>query len=376
MYYFDLYTTQECNLKCRYCVQDKSSRQKAHYDLHQLKRYISSFEGEKCIVFYGGEPLLNIEFIVETMHFFRFDDIKFGVQTNGILLDRIPQEELSLFDMIMVSIDGCEVSHNKARGCGNYHIVLNNVNNIKNNINIRNAINLKNDKETGLVRKRTKVYARLTVSDAIEYIDYSIVGLMNGFEGIYWQTCDTDYDLDAYIRFSESYNKQVQQLIDFWYSNLKEGIVISFPSFNLVYRDLALKIKHEKVRCGANSTHFTIDVHGNVFPCVDSVFDQKYKIGHISECDSSRHHSDSISCSVCKRCAGCMVGDICGGACWMDVNNADIGREYSYVKCSNIISLIKHVESYVNSDKGKYVSLINDNIQENKLFYDYCEEMP
>lgn len=60
----------------------------------------------------------------------------------------------------------------------------------------------------------------------------------------------------------------------------------------------------------------------------------------------------------------------------MDVNNADIGREYSYVKCSNIISLIKHVESYVNSDKGKYVSLINDNIQENKLFYDYCEEMP
>ncbi len=373
MYFFDLYTTRECNLNCKYCAQDKSSRQKAHYDLNHLKRYLSGFEGEKCIVFYGGEPLLNIDFIIEVIHFFSSDNIKFGIQTNGTLLDRLTQEELSLFDMIMISIDGCEVPHDKFRGRGTYRIVLNNVKNI---INYRNIIDLKNNQKTGEITNNTKVYARLTISDAIDYIDYSIIGLMNCFDGIYWQTCDTDYALDTYIPFSESYNEQMCRVIDFWYSSLKAGVVMSLPIFNLIYRDLAMNLKCEKVRCGANSTHFTIDIDGNIFPCVDSVFEQEYKIGHISECDNSRRHPNSTSCSICKRCAGCIVKDICGGACWMDINNSEISREYAYVKCGNIVSIIKHIESYVNEDKGKHVSLINDDIQRNKLFYDYCEEVP
>lgn len=382
MYFFDLYTTRECNLNCKYCTQDKLSRQKAHYELTYLKRYLSSFEGEKCIVFYGGEPLLNIDFIIEVMRFFNSDNIKFGIQTNGTLLDRMPQEKLLLFDMIIISIDGCEVPHDKFRGRGTYRIVLNNAKNIinernnQNKINLRNIIDLKNSQETGEIRKKTKIYARLTISDVIEYIDYSIISLMNCFDGIYWQTCDTDYASDTYIPFSKSYNEQMCKVIDFWYSNLKAGVVMSFPVFNLIYRDLALDSKCEKVRCGANSTHFTIDIDGSIFPCVDSVFEQTYKIGHISECDNSRRHPNSISCNICKRCAGCIVKDICGGACWMDINNGEISKEYAYVKCSNIVCIIKHIESYVNNDKGKYISLINDDIQRNKLFYDYCEEMP
>lgn len=163
MYYFDLYTTRECNLNCLYCVQDKSSGQKADYDLNHLRRYLSGFGGEKCIVFYGGEPLLNIDFIKEIMRFFRNDHIKFGIQTNGTLLRRLPQEELTLFDMIMVSIDGYEVSHDRFRGRGTYRTVIDNVNNIKNIIKQRNTIELKNSGGAGASRKNIKVYARLTI---------------------------------------------------------------------------------------------------------------------------------------------------------------------------------------------------------------------
>lgn len=365
MYYFDLYTTRECNLNCVYCAQDKSSRQKAEYDLEHLKKYISGFQGEKCIVFYGGEPLLNIDFIREVMNFFRSDDIKFGIQTNGTLLGRLSREELLQLDMIMVSVDGYEAPHDKSRGHGTYRTAIHNV------IHIMDlaAHNME-------IRKHTKVYARLTISDAIEYADYSVIGLMNCFDGIFWQTCEKDYAPETYIAFSEAYNEQMRRVIDFWYSGLKAGSVISFPVFNLVYRDLALARKCEKVRCGANSTHFTIDIDGSIFPCVDSVFEQEYKIGHISECDSSRRHRNPVSCNICRRCAGCDVKDICGGACWMDINNCDIGREYAYVKCSNITSIIKHIESYVNEDKGKYLALVHDDIEKNNLFYGYCEEMP
>lgn len=355
MYYFDLYTTRECNLNCAYCVQDRTSKQKAEYDLHHLRRYISDFEGEKCIVFYGGEPLLNIGFIKKVMSFFDSDNIKFGIQTNGILIGRLSPSELALFDMIMVSIDGYEESNDKFRGRGTYKTIIDNVRKAK---------------------ELTKVYARLTISDAIEYVDYSVISLINCFDGIFWQTCDKDYLPDVYMDFSERYNEQTCRLIDFWYSGLKAGVVMSFPVFNLIYRDLALNLKHEKVRCGANSTHFTIDVDGSIFPCVDAVFDQEYKIGHISECDSTKRHRNTTSCGACRRCAACTVRDICAGACWMDVNSLEPGREYTHIKCSNIICIINYIKSYINADNGRYISAINSNIRENELFFEYCEEMP
>lgn len=355
MYYFDLYTTNECNLCCAYCVQDRAIPQKANYNFEHLKQYIMSFEGEKCIVFYGGEPLLNYGFIRDIKKSFAPCNIKFGIQTNGTLLNRILPEDISLFDMIMISIDGDEVAHNRFRGSGTYRAVLENVKGIKG---------------------KPKIYARITISDAMKYIDYSIMELINCFDGLYWQTCDKEYLPDTYIGFSESYNKQIDRVIDFWYYSLCNGVVLPLASFNLIYRDLALNLKHTKVRCGANSTHFTIYTDGGVFPCVDSVFEPGYRIGHISQCDYSRKHANSTSCEICARCCSCVVKDICGGACWMDIHNTEIAKEYSYVKCSNIISIIKHIEGYVNIDKAKYISAVQSDIQKNALFYEYCEEIP
>ena len=113
MYYFDLFTTNACNLECSYCVQDRARIQNASYSMRDLKRYIETFQDEACIVFYGGEPLLNIDFIKRVTQFFAADNIRFGVQSNGTLLNRLMEAEISVFDMIRKRLFDVVGSHRR-----------------------------------------------------------------------------------------------------------------------------------------------------------------------------------------------------------------------------------------------------------------------
>ena len=122
--------TDACNLKCKYCAYgemycDKDERRDSYLKFEGIKCLIdylvecwtsslnTSFMKKIYISFYGGEPLLNIDFIYKTVEYFKtiankISNIRFvfNLTTNGVLLDKyidyFVKENISL----LVSLDG------------------------------------------------------------------------------------------------------------------------------------------------------------------------------------------------------------------------------------------------------------------------------
>ncbi|MFP3160530.1 MAG: putative peptide-modifying radical SAM/SPASM domain-containing protein, partial [Vulcanisaeta sp.] len=88
-----------------------------NYDLGLLKRLIEA-DDEAVVIFYGGEPLLNPGFIMRVMDNVRAR--RFGVQTNGTLVNLLPRDYWRRMDVVLLSIDGREEVTDKNRGVGVY----------------------------------------------------------------------------------------------------------------------------------------------------------------------------------------------------------------------------------------------------------------
>lgn len=129
-----LEVTEACNLKCSYCVQrelyesndKKDSRNMNAHSAVNLLKYIFNLKRENKekklhISFYGGEPLLNMGFIkqtVETIHQLNPDDaidVTYLMTTNATLIHKhIPFLVENKFK-IMISLDGNEANDSYRR---------------------------------------------------------------------------------------------------------------------------------------------------------------------------------------------------------------------------------------------------------------------
>ncbi len=109
--------TERCNLNCDYCYIPESLRKNgknmSKTDIFKamniLKEYFTKTLPENRkpqIIFHGAEPMLNKEYLFETIDAFK-NDFAFGVQTNGTLFDDKDLEFLTSRDIsIGLSLDG------------------------------------------------------------------------------------------------------------------------------------------------------------------------------------------------------------------------------------------------------------------------------
>lgn len=131
-----LITTEECNLRCKYCVYSDSYADKKTYsskimkketakramdlffELHQEK-VKRGYKDEPKINFYGGEPLLNFELVKETVAYARqigMDQAEFLITTNGTVMnDEIIDFLAKNNFLVSFSLDGNEFNHNRNR---------------------------------------------------------------------------------------------------------------------------------------------------------------------------------------------------------------------------------------------------------------------
>lgn len=143
-----LQLTQQCNLRCTYCIYSISShsRQRSHSNERMSKETALAAIDFLCehsvdsdhvnVGFYGGEPLLEFPLIKEIINYanYRFQDksISFSITTNGTLLT---EEVLGFFAenevKLMISLDGPEEIHNKNRrfvsGGGSFETIIENI---------------------------------------------------------------------------------------------------------------------------------------------------------------------------------------------------------------------------------------------------------
>lgn len=142
-----LQVTQSCNLRCEYCVYSGAYQNRTHTQLQMsestAKKAIdflishSSDTSTLMISFYGGEPLLRVDFLKMCVDYAKTQgegkEIVFNLTTNGTLLDDsvvdfLAQNKVS----VMISLDGPEPIHDYHRrfvkdSSGSFHVLQENV---------------------------------------------------------------------------------------------------------------------------------------------------------------------------------------------------------------------------------------------------------
>ncbi len=128
-----IHTTDNCNFRCIYCFKKAKPKNLSDESWDNLYLYLkNNIESknieEVCLSFYGGEPLLQYDKIVEFMKRINalkeeYSDLKifYRMVTNGYLLTKEKYDELALLGMNLyhTTLDGFEDVHNKMRPLAN-----------------------------------------------------------------------------------------------------------------------------------------------------------------------------------------------------------------------------------------------------------------
>ena len=251
-----LLTTLRCNLKCSYCSlgvgEVLGSQRDVTYSLDQLDNFIATHLAghEIYVTFYGGEPTLNLELMMAVMQ--RHPTFRFQLQTNGTLLDDLPDWVLARLSNSLVSIDGGERVTDGYRGRGIYRQVLKNI---------------------GAIRGRVggTLTARVTWSDAdtsFEELDQ----LTQHFDYVYFQFVAQD---GAYAPQAVAKKREViAQLVDRFFSGdaLYPFIPIMGTVRNKVLPTRAQELYAGMTQCRTSTHILNVMPDGKIYPCPDLLY--------------------------------------------------------------------------------------------------------
>ncbi|MCK5610739.1 radical SAM protein, partial [Candidatus Pacearchaeota archaeon] len=110
--------TEQCNLRCTYCMDDYPRLGAKRSTTKQVLETIDGLArlGTRRITFFGGEPLLRND-IEEIVTHSRSRKMDCSLTTNGVLIDK-NVNVLKNLDQLSVSLDGDKAVHDAYRGKG------------------------------------------------------------------------------------------------------------------------------------------------------------------------------------------------------------------------------------------------------------------
>lgn len=310
---FFITLTTACDLQCRYCYGeccddfddsvnegeiDYFLPQKASYSTDALKAFLAK-DPEATVIFYGGEPLLNIPKMYEMMDMLPAK--RFMLHTNGTQLHKVKPEYLNRLHTISISIDGDERLTDYYRGEGVYKKITD------------NARMVRNYGFSG------EMIARMTVQEETD-IYPSVLHLLDNpafsFDSVHWQLnalfWQNDYKKRHFAQWAqESYDPGVRSLISEWVRVMREeGKVLRMYPLMSVTRSLLLN-EPTLLRCGAGWAEFNIQTDGKISPCPVMSGMKDFYNGDIATSDPLHLNQMLIG----RACTGCDVLGICGGRC-------------------------------------------------------------
>ncbi|MGM5481840.1 MAG: TIGR04084 family radical SAM/SPASM domain-containing protein [Nanobdellota archaeon] len=319
---YNIFTTMNCNLKCKYCADNKVRRRFPFfpsYNLEDLKSFLEK-DAECNITFYGGEPLINknqIKKIMDCVH-----AKKFMLQTNGILLKEIKRNYINRLHTILISIDGDEILTDYYRGIGTYKSVINNAKQIK-----------QNGFEGELI-------ARMTIdekTDIHKQVNHLLrVGI---FDSIHWQLNMCFFDKETWKNpekwVYEKYNPGIRKLVDEWLEKIERGNVKKIYPFIGVMQNI-IKEQNTLLRCGAGRNFFNILTDGSIAPCTN-LRDKDFILGTIFQKTPFELEN---SLFVKTPCTSCSYYGLCGGRCLVANLTKPWGEEGFNLVCETVKNLI------------------------------------
>jgi len=378
---YHVITTPECNLCCTYCGDkaftcgEASSSKKLKfeavpssptYSQAQLNAFLKKDKDKPVsLIFYGGEPLLNIDFVKQTIDSqIKYKTVKkFLIQTNGTLLHKLPKKYVNKFHTILVSIDGGKETTNKNRGESTWEKVTENLK---------------------LVRKngfKGEIIARMAIEEPTKFYEdvLELVEPINPdgfkFTSVHWQldaNMWNDYEKRNFSEWSKEYNKDITKLAEYWLSEAKKGNVLRLYPFIGVLDSLLNKTQYF-LRCGSGVGNFTILPNGKISSCPIMSGVRKYYLGHIK---TTKPKNLPFKLTVGGKCKNCPDLDLCGGRCLY----SNIAPQWPTKGVEELCGTIKHLLFEMKQISPQVKELIENKKIRKKdlqfLKYNCCEIIP
>lgn len=281
MVFHNLYTvptleiliTSECNLRCKYCFEDKEN--KNNLDVDKLIDILRWGTPQTSVYIFGGEPLANINGLEKLLNYFKEEDRLFGndkeklisscrgITTNGTLIKKnrkfIKENNIDC----QISIDGCEDSCN-SRVFPNGKPAFDK---IKESIDFCNE-NKINYSMHGVFSKDNIEYFHESVKfffecykkreisfNRINPIDNAILSMMSNWAQIVFEDEWNDSDIDIFIE----QNYRVAEWIN---ENNELSKTQKIKLFNVLFSNC-----DRGGSCGAGVGLAIIDENMKIFPC-------------------------------------------------------------------------------------------------------------
>lgn len=326
--FLKIMVTEDCNFRCSYCYQgnDKKSTKMSLDTINALVEWTQqqvSGKGYKklSVSFYGGEPLMNVQAILELMYRFNNDicnlkDTSYSFVSNGYLLNTKDMEKFVSYglDSYSISIDGDSTIHNIRRktknGKDTYERIIDNLCKVKKKfpeleLSISVVLDKENSHSIGNLAN-TLLENGIDKNTIINYVPCKISFENSGHYNEY----NID-NVEEKVAITRSIAKELSDC------GVKQKNMICIP-------DGVCKI--------SRNNYYVFDSSGNIFPCAALVGQQEYIIGNIYkpnvEFSFSSIKGSNFSDSECESCE---YYPVCSGGC--RVESFLINKNWHSKKC-------------------------------------------
>lgn len=311
-----VWTTNKCNLKCKYCFVYKLNEEQACKNLttetaDQLIKFAEkNLAPNGKIWFFGAEPLCNFDIIKYVTKKSREKGHKwqFGATTNCTLIDEEKIQWMKKYNFgLLCSIDGPKNSHNTnriyANGNGSWDDAW---------------------KGLSLVRKvlNPNPQLRWTVSPSTVKDLAENIRIMVEEHKLTNLAVDFVYEAEWTQENMVTLKNELEIFRDHYYKWMQQGI----PVFSMFVRDANNAITHPNrswhSRCGLGNGSVGIDCEGTIYPCHRFIDSHKIHIGDIYR-GFDENHAQWVQqwrnlapyCEIPKKCLTCNYKKACSGGC-------------------------------------------------------------
>lgn len=323
-------TTYSCNFKCVYCfeesVKEKEFLGRETSDLivaWLIKRAEKINIKRIFLVYYGGEPLLNIppiyDISLQMQEWAKRKGIDFGfsIITNASLINSDLVDKLLPLGLreIRVTIDGDRPTHNQKRpfidGADTFDLIIDNVKNVIDRVNIAVVGNFDRESFPSLIRlldylEEEKLLYRLSRIDFAPIVPR--LGPKENPGAIELSECASYIGKDGLVKETIGIKKELIR------RGFKVATGLAINACPLFMQDAGV----------------TIDPKGIIYKCNSLLGYPEFAVGDVREEEFNDKFNEFMNIDAWKKCpADCPYVPMCQGGC----------RFFSYVENNNFSDL-------------------------------------
>lgn len=315
-----LHVTDACNLRCAYCYEKKETSKPAGAMGARVGKKAVDFLFDHCgnfeevvLVFFGGEPLLNmrtIRFVTEYAERLgreRGKRVNFALTTNGTLLN---DRNIAFFEEhnvgITVSLDGVQEVQDRYRrfrdGSPTYRVILPRVRRLLEKARKRPVV-----ARVTLVKTPGDLSARLDHLLGLGFVEAGFSPVTTGHPDFQLNNGQMDFLLDGFRRLSERFLKAVTEGKFFGFSNLIDLLVSLHQGEVMAYP------------CGAGLGLFSVDARGRLYLCQRFTGQEAFCMGSVFygfDEENLAKFREEARIENKAECRSCWVRTLCTGGCY------------------------------------------------------------